>query len=168
MDADATAYIPRVQDPPKDDAPTQSFGVVPAIDEWDPSKGIPPETPTHHRRKRSRWMTALVVAGVLIVVCSGVAAILAVTVANRYEDKVARDDILSEVPKADPGGRWDNGPLNFLVLGSDSRAEGAAPIDDPDGSRSDTIMVVHINADHQGAFIFSIPRDSYVNVPAGG
>ena len=177
MDADATAYIPRVQDPPADasviegaptfgDAPTQSFGAVPAIDEWDPSKATSP--PPNHRRKRSRWMTALVVTGVLIVVCSGIAAILAVTLANRYEDKVARDDILSEVPKVDPGGRWDSGPLNFLVLGSDSRADGAAPIDDPDGSRSDTIMVVHINADHKGAFIFSIPRDSYVNVPAGG
>jgi LCP family protein required for cell wall assembly len=58
--------------------------------------------------------------------------------------------------------------MNFLVLGSDSRADDAAPLDDPDGSRSDTIMIVHINADHTGAFIFSIPRDSYVNVPAGG
>jgi LCP family protein required for cell wall assembly len=58
--------------------------------------------------------------------------------------------------------------MNFLVLGSDSRADDAAPADDPDGARSDTIMIVHVTADHKSAFVFSIPRDSYVNVPAGG
>jgi anionic cell wall polymer biosynthesis LytR-Cps2A-Psr (LCP) family protein len=29
-------------------------------------------------------------------------------------------------------------------------------------------MIVHINKGRSGAFIVSIPRDSYVDVPAGG
>ena len=161
---DATAQLPRIADAPPTEPPVDGEA-TPAIDEWEPNR---PDAPAHHRRKRSRWLTALVVAGVLILVCSGVGAALAFGLLNRYEDKVAREDILGDIPQTDPGGRWDSGPLNFLVLGSDSRSDAAAPIDDPDGSRSDTIMVVHINADHQGAFIFSIPRDSYVNVPPGG
>jgi len=60
-----------------------------------------------------------------------------------------------------------NRALNLLLLGSDSRATvpgGKSPI----GERSDTIMLVHIAKNRQKAAIISIPRDSYVNVPAGG
>ncbi|GAA5183283.1 hypothetical protein GCM10023322_22200 [Rugosimonospora acidiphila] len=52
------------------------------------------------------------------------------------------------------------GAMNVLLLGSDSR--------DPDNtidSRSDTMMVMHVDADHQHAYVISIPRDSWVNVP---
>jgi LCP family protein required for cell wall assembly len=62
---------------------------------------------------------------------------------------------------------WADGPLNLLLLGSDSRATeqgGVSPI----GERSDTIMIVHIARARDRASIVSIPRDSYVSVPAGG
>lgn len=52
------------------------------------------------------------------------------------------------------------GAMNVLLLGSDSR--------DPDNtadSRSDTMMLLHLNADHQHAYVISIPRDSWVHVP---
>ena len=121
-----------------------------------------------HRRKRSRWLTVVTIVGVLVLVCSGTVVALAFGLIHRYESKVAREDILGDLPKASVPLGTDTAPMNFLVLGSDSRAAADADINDPDGSRSDTIMVVHINAAHNGAFIFSIPRDSYVNVPAGG
>jgi LCP family protein required for cell wall assembly len=120
------------------------------------------------KRRRSAWKTAAVVVTCLVVVCSGTVVAAAFTLMNRYEDKVGRQDILGDVPKPVAVPNAKTSPMNFLVLGSDSRAADAAPEDDPDGSRSDTIMIVHVNADHTGAFIFSIPRDSYVNVPAGG
>jgi LCP family protein required for cell wall assembly len=53
-----------------------------------------------------------------------------------------------------------SGAMNVLLLGSDSR--------DPDNtadSRSDTMMLLHLNADHQHAYVISIPRDSWVHVP---
>lgn len=129
--------------------------------------GDEPIAPVGHRRKRSKLVAALSIVGILALVCSGTAAALAFGLANRYENKVTRQDILGDLPKAQPVPGAKTSPMNFLVLGSDSRS-GSAPIDDPDGSRSDTIMLVHINAAHTSAFIFSIPRDSFVRVPAGG
>jgi LCP family protein required for cell wall assembly len=130
--------------------------------------GDDPIAPTGHRRKRSKLVAALSIVGVLALVCSGTVAALAFGLANRYENKVTRQDILGDLPKAQaiPGAKTS--PMNFLVLGSDSNAPADATIDGPDGSRSDTIMLVHINTAHTSAFIFSIPRDSFVNVPAGG
>jgi LCP family protein required for cell wall assembly len=89
-------------------------------------------------------------------------ALAAFGLVKRYEGKVDRQDILADVPAPNvpPG---SDGPYNYLILGSDSR------IDDPSmGERSDTIMVLHVNKGLRSAVIVSIPRDSYVNVPAGG
>ena len=81
------------------------------------------------------------------------------------ETRSNREDILEGVPQAGPmRGR----PMNFLVLGSDSRGKRTQT-----RTRRDRLPLRH---DHDrahskarsGAFIVSIPRDSYVDVPAGG
>jgi LCP family protein required for cell wall assembly len=56
---------------------------------------------------------------------------------------------------------------NIMVLGSDSRqglskAYGSGLVTD----QSDTLMIIHIPADRKWAEVMSIPRDSWVNVPA--
>jgi LCP family protein required for cell wall assembly len=56
---------------------------------------------------------------------------------------------------------------NIMVLGSDSRqglskAYGSGLVTD----QSDTLMIIHIPASRQWAEVMSIPRDSYVNIPA--
>jgi len=56
---------------------------------------------------------------------------------------------------------------NILVIGSDSRqglsqAYGSGLVTD----QSDTMMIIHIPADRQWAEVMSIPRDSWVNIPA--
>ncbi|MGH8879747.1 MAG: LCP family protein [Stackebrandtia sp.] len=63
---------------------------------------------------------------------------------------------------------------NILLLGTD-RGNGAsiqAELADGDWSpgafRSDTIMVVHIPAEHDRAYLVSLPRDSYVAIPGHG
>ena len=58
-----------------------------------------------------------------------------------------------------------NGPLNVLVLGSDSR-EGEGEQDM--GQRSDTMMLVHIPADRRQVYVMSVLRDSWVTVPGHG
>ncbi|MFF3845198.1 LCP family protein [Streptomyces sp. NPDC002328] len=59
--------------------------------------------------------------------------------------------------------------LNILVLGSDSRS-GAQNQElgggDSTGARSDTAMVVHIDAGRTGATVVSIPRDTLVDRPS--
>ena len=57
----------------------------------------------------------------------------------------------------------ETGTLNYVLLGSDSRDPG----NDGNG-RSDTILVVHLNAKRNKAYIISFPRDMYVNVPGSG
>jgi LCP family protein required for cell wall assembly len=55
------------------------------------------------------------------------------------------------------------GSMNILLLGSDSR--------DPDSttdSRTDTIIVVHVSADHKKVQLVSIPRDTYVAIQHNG
>jgi LCP family protein required for cell wall assembly len=79
-------------------------------------------------------------------------------------------DLPSEVPPPAPGESarptkepLEVGTLNYVLLGSDSR--------DPDNAgngRSDTIMVVHLAAKRNKAYIISFPRDMYVNIPGRG
>jgi LCP family protein required for cell wall assembly len=56
---------------------------------------------------------------------------------------------------------------NIMVIGSDSRqglskAYGTGLVTD----QSDTLMIIHIPADRKWAEVMSIPRDSWVNIPA--
>jgi LCP family protein required for cell wall assembly len=62
--------------------------------------------------------------------------------------------------------------LNVLLVGVDSREDNIRDLlsdDDPGtGIRSDTMMIWHLSADHQTSEVVSIPRDSWVNIPACG
>lgn len=61
------------------------------------------------------------------------------------------------------------GAMNILVLGSDSRsgkANAALGGGHSSGARSDTVMVVHIDAGHTKATVVSIPRDTLVTRPS--
>jgi len=56
---------------------------------------------------------------------------------------------------------------NIVVIGSDSRqglskAYGSGLVTD----QSDTLMIIHIPADRKWAEVMSVPRDSWVNIPA--
>ncbi|MGW0118459.1 LCP family protein [Streptomyces sp. NPDC003327] len=60
----------------------------------------------------------------------------------------------------------DNGSMDILVLGSDSRAgDNGAYGEDEGGARSDTAMVVHVYEGHTKASVVSIPRDTLVTRP---
>ncbi|MEU9251030.1 LCP family protein [Streptomyces sp. NPDC048270] len=62
----------------------------------------------------------------------------------------------------------DNGSMDILVLGSDSRGGANADYGPDDGgsARSDTAMIVHLNEGHTKASIVSIPRDTMTARPA--
>ena len=122
--------------------------------------------PGEAKPRRKRWKVALAWTAAVLVVLSGGAVVAGFTLVNRYENKVERQDILPAQVRPKAPTEWSSDPLNFLVLGSDSRGEDALGSDDPGGARSDTIMIVHITADHRAAYVVSIPRDAYVDVPA--
>ncbi|MFF3320775.1 LCP family protein [Streptomyces sp. NPDC002889] len=60
----------------------------------------------------------------------------------------------------------DNGSMDILVLGSDSRSGGNSAYGVDEGAaRSDTAMVVHVHQGHKKASVVSIPRDTLIERP---
>src|SRR5512139_3648781 len=62
---------------------------------------------------------------------------------------------------------------NWLLVGTDTRVLGGTTGKGGDlwrygEQRSDTIMLVHLDADHEKAYVISFPRDSWVRIPGYG
>ncbi|PWR14311.1 transcriptional regulator [Micromonospora sicca] len=122
------------------------------------------EPKTRGRRPLKRWQKALIVLLSLVLIggiCGGASALLLI---GRYEGKTHHEDILGPIAAPKDEQRWKSGPLDLLLLGSDSR-EGEPDEGRFGGQRSDTIMLVHLSKNLDRATIVSIPRDSYVYVP---
>src|SRR5690606_11587247 len=65
--------------------------------------------------------------------------------------------------------------INILLAGSDARTDGRGTTGagkgdawKRGGQRSDTIMILHITGDRKSAYLISVPRDSWVNIPGRG
>lgn len=117
-------------------------------------------------RKLPRWQRVLIIMGIVLVTFVGGGTAAAFGLLSRYEGAVHHDDLMGDAapPANVTEQHWQGGPLNFLLLGSDSRA-GETDKGVVAGERSDTIMLLHISAKRDSAVIISIPRDSYVMIP---
>jgi LCP family protein required for cell wall assembly len=113
--------------------------------------------------KRKRNKKKIILICVLVpVILAGIGLIAGGLYLRNVEGNVKRVDAFAQVPEASrPQKEAAAGKaLNFLLLGSDTR--------DPEnlgGSRSDTIIVLHLNKDQSAAQLISIPRDSWVHIP---
>lgn len=129
-------------------------------------------------RRGSRWRRALVGLLAVCLVLALVAAGAVWYLTDRYAGNVARlpgvfdglDEESRPRPPASVAGT--DAPMTFLLVGSDSRAEGLTTGDDatedPGSQRSDVLMLLQISGDRSSSFAISIPRDSYVPVPGYG
>lgn len=122
------------------------------------------------RRKRLRLV--LVALGVVIVVVLAGIVFTVLHQTAHYNANISRIDAFSGLTNRPAAG--PKGSQNILIIGSDSR-DGTVPgssdplkIAETGGQRSDTLILMHLTADHQHAYLISIPRDSYVNIPAAG
>ncbi|WP_256107088.1 LCP family protein [Streptomyces sp. ODS05-4] len=117
------------------------------------------------RKTVRRW---LIGAGAAVLCLGLTAAVVAALGIGRLNGNLHTVDIESELGKNRPRG-GDQGALNILVLGSDSRAgANGAWGRDEGGSRSDTAMILHLDAGRKAARIVSIPRDTLVRRPDAG
>jgi polyisoprenyl-teichoic acid--peptidoglycan teichoic acid transferase len=122
-----------------------------------------PDAPTP--RRRLLLPKILIGVAVVLVVAIGAGAIYTATIDRSLTKNLNRGvELPTEELSARPSKEaQETGTLNYVLLGSDSRDPG-----NEGNGRSDTILVVHLNAKRNKAYIISFPRDMYVNVPGYG
>ncbi|MEW2073099.1 LCP family protein [Streptomyces sp. NPDC013433] len=132
------------------------------------------------RRAKALKITGLALAG-LLVLGAGAAGwvywqlndnITSVDIDNALGDDRPAKAAVAPSPSPDASATappLPTGSLNILVLGSDSRSgeeNQALGGGDSGGARSDTAMVVHLDAGRSAATVVSIPRDTLVDRPS--
>lgn len=117
---------------------------------------------THRRaRKRRGKIKIALIAGLVLVVAFALTGGIYVLVLLSSFSKVTT--IPDAFPEEVDRPAVIEGAQTILLLGSDSRATGAAT-----SARADTIMVVHVPADRRTVQVMSIMRDNWVSIPGHG
>ncbi|WP_247602399.1 LCP family protein [Gordonia rubripertincta] len=132
-----------------------------------PPVGAPPAAkPARPRRRRRRGLrVGRILLILLLVFVLGSAGLL-----FYYDSRLDRIDALP----AYAGRPSDTPGTNWLIVGTDSRSDlsdeqrTTLSTGDADGSRTDTIMLVHNPPGSGKATVVSIPRDLYVEIPGHG
>ncbi|WP_020579197.1 LCP family protein [Actinopolymorpha alba] len=132
---------------------------------------------SHRRRRKDRTRTTLLILLSLVLMLGGGTVLTGYLVSEKLGGQVDRVPAFSQLneearPKKPTGGTGANA-INILMAGSDARSDsedgttGAGKGDawQSGGQRSDTIMVLHITGDRKGAYLISLPRDSWVDIP---
>ncbi len=117
-----------------------------------------PARPSSRPRRRAPvWTKLLIAFGSVVMVASGAVVVVPRLLARwAFSEVEQRNDIPDELRGANI-----DGAVNFLLVGSDTRDEGALS----SLANADSIMLVHIPASHDQAYMISIPRDLHVTIP---
>jgi polyisoprenyl-teichoic acid--peptidoglycan teichoic acid transferase len=113
------------------------------------------------KRRRVWFRRSMIAVATVFALILGTAGFYAVVGLNALQSIkrdpaiMPTDDGYQTVPPV------NTGPLNFVLLGSDSRSQS-------DPGRSDTMMVAHLNGARNNLYLVSVPRDIYVDIPDHG
>jgi LCP family protein required for cell wall assembly len=133
-------------------------------------RGTPPpydDDPGRRPRRRTRrrdplWARLTLILGAVLMMTSGVAIVGSKALISRATGDIDQRNLLGEAGKTNAeGGRNLDGPIDMLLLGVDARARWSA-----DDTRADTIIILHIPATHDQAYLISVPRDTEAHIPA--
>ncbi|MFY1573620.1 LCP family protein [Verrucosispora sp. WMMD703] len=114
------------------------------------------------RRKDPLWARLTVIFGAALMMTSGVAIVGSKALISQATGSISQRNLLGEAGKTSAEGGADlKGPIDMLLLGVDARERWAA-----DDVRADSIIVLHIPATHDQAYLISIPRDTEARIPA--
>jgi LCP family protein required for cell wall assembly len=122
--------------------------------------GPPPKKSTKRRSGDPLWARLMVILGALLMVASGGAIVGSETLMSRLTGSIGQDNLLNDAGGV-AGRDAIDGPIDMLLVGVDER-----PDNPGDPIRADSIIIVHINAAHNQAYLVSIPRDLMVDIPA--
>jgi anionic cell wall polymer biosynthesis LytR-Cps2A-Psr (LCP) family protein len=121
-----------------------------------------PQT-TAKRTRTPRWARWCVLVGSLLLVASGGAVVASRVLLATATHSITQQNLLGAVKTGTERQHAKvTGAKNILLVGLDTRQN-----QDPNQlSRSDSIIILNIPADHSQGYLVSIPRDSYVSIPA--
>src|SRR5690349_17109717 len=107
------------------------------------------------------WARLCAIFGCILMVLSGGALVTSQVLVSRYVDAVETKDLFGNAASGSTKVKVSDikGPLNILLVGIDPRNDTTATL-------SDSIIVVHVPKDLKQAYVFSIPRDLRVEIPA--
>ncbi|PZV95152.1 transcriptional attenuator, LytR family [Micromonospora phaseoli] len=150
--------MPPVQSPPLLEPPRGSATAPPAGKA--PARSGKKKGRT--RRKDPLWARLTVIFGAALMMTSGVAIVGSKAVISQATGNISQRNLLGDAGKTNAEGGADlKGPIDMLLLGVDARERWAA-----DDVRADSIIVLHIPATHDQAYLISIPRDTEARIPA--
>src|SRR5690606_21015307 len=113
-----------------------------------------PVRPVRKRRKDPLWAKLGIALGILVLVGSGLTVAVPKLAAAWFTSNIEQIDAIQDEFIATS----IDGPINFLLLGLDQREGEEAE----DRIRADSIVLLHIPATHDVAYMISLPRDSWV------
>jgi LCP family protein required for cell wall assembly len=121
----------------------------------------PPEKPA--KRRAPLWAKLSVTAGAVLLVASGGGLVGGTMLINQTTSSIEVKDLTGDAKKTveEGGGTTLEGPIDLLLMGVDKRASWG-----DDQLHADTIIILHIPATHDQAYLISVPRDTEVKVPA--
>ncbi|NJP32165.1 LCP family protein [Micromonospora thermarum] len=107
-----------------------------------------------------RWARVCTVFGAVLMFLSGAVLVGAEALMARYEGAVGKADLFGDQAAGAKERKSDiKGPLNILLVGVDPRKPEQPPL-------ADSVMVLHVPAGLDRGYLFSLPRDLYVDIPA--
>ncbi|WP_374009919.1 LCP family protein [Leifsonia sp. LS-T14] len=135
-----------------------------------PSAARPGDVRARRRHSRLFVVIASTIAVILLTVSAVVVSglVYAGNVAAKFDSSVTHIQRAFPPAATRPAALHTNA-MNILVLGSDSRGD-PTTVDATGVSnqRSDTMMLVHIDADRKDVYVMSIMRDLWVPIPGNG
>ncbi|GIE96528.1 LCP family protein [Paractinoplanes rishiriensis] len=129
-------------------------------EDWSPPQG--PGKP-YRSKPRPRWGRIALLAGLAVLIIAVIAGISLYGYASNLDDDLKRTNAFAGLTGDRPV-KPVEGAMNILLVGSDSR-DPDAKADEAGAWRADTLILMHVPADHKSAQLISIPRDLWVVVP---
>jgi LCP family protein required for cell wall assembly len=132
-------------------------------------------SPRHGNSKKPRRV-GKIISFTLKTIAVGLGAILAITGITAFDvyNQINQDNIVLVKPTATEDGTIKptdtstgiNGPINMLIVGSDTREDQGIDFGEVESELADVIMLLHISEDRTNASVVSFPRDLLVPIPS--
>ena len=136
----------------------------------------PKKFPPRHGNSKKPRRVGKIISFTLKTIAVGLGAILAITGITAFDvyNQINQDNIVLVKPTATEDGTIKptetstgiNGPINMLIVGSDTREDQGIDFGEVESELADVIMLLHVSADRTNASVISFPRDLLVPIPS--